>query len=114
MNALRYTLLILHFIGLAAILGPFLEQWRQKAKRVTTVMLWGARAQIITGLALAGVAFAGDNEPDHVKLAFKLVVALAVAGLAEVGAKRGDGAARFWEAVGVLTIVNLVIAVVWR
>ncbi|MDN4481576.1 hypothetical protein [Demequina muriae] len=114
MNALRYALLILHFIGLAAILGPFLEQWRHQAKRVTTVMLWGARAQIVTGLALAAVAFAGDNEPDHVKLAFKLVVALAVAGIAEVGAKRGDRAGWAWQAVGVLTLVNLVIAVVWR
>ncbi|MFN3866912.1 MAG: hypothetical protein ACK4MD_09395 [Demequina sp.] len=114
MNALRYALLILHFIGLAAILGPMLDQLRAKAKRVTTTMVWGARAQIVTGLALAVLAFAGDYEPDHVKIAVKLVVALAVAGLAEVGARRESGVERFWLLVGVLTVVNVAVAVIWR
>lgn len=114
MNALRYALLILHFIGLAAILGPFLDQLRARAKRVTAAMVWGARAQVITGLALTAVAYAGDNEPDHVKIAAKLVVALAVAGLAEVGAKRDGGVERFWLLIGALTVVNIAIAVIWR
>ena len=114
MNALRYTLLILHFIGLAAILGPMLDQFRAQAKRVTAAMVWGARAQIVTGLALTGVAFAGDNEPDHVKIAVKLIVALAIAGLAEVGARRDRGVERFWMLIGVLTVVNIAIAVIWR
>ncbi|MFW7415283.1 hypothetical protein [Demequina sp. SO4-18] len=114
MNALRYALLILHFIGLAAILGPVLDQLRAQAKRVTGAMVWGARAQIVTGLALAGVAYAGDNDPDHVKLAVKLMVAVAIAGLAEVGARRENGVERFWLIIGALTAVNIAIAVIWR
>lgn len=114
MDALRYTLLIAHLIGLAAILGPFLDQLRAPTKRITTAMVWGARAQIITGLALAGLAFASDDyEPDHVKIAVKLVVALAVAGLAEVGAKR-ESPRTLWILVGALTVVNVAIAVIWR
>ncbi len=114
MNVLRYSLLILHFIGLAAILGPFLDQLRAESKRITTAMLWGARAQIVTGLALVGVAYASDHEPDHVKIAFKLVIALAVAAFAEIGAKRDNLASRFWLLVGILTVVNIAIAVAWR
>ncbi|MFW2514417.1 hypothetical protein ACNI3K_11635 [Demequina sp. SO4-13] len=114
MNALRYALLILHFVGLAAILGPFLDQWRAQSKRITTVMVWGARAQIVTGLALAGVAYAGEDAPDHVKLAFKLIVALAVAGIVEVGARRSEHVGRFWALAGLLTLVNIAIAVIWR
>jgi len=115
MNALRYTLLILHFIGLAAILGPFLDQLRAEAKRITTAMLWGARAQLVTGLALVGLISAADlYDLDHVKIAVKLVVALAVAAFAEIGAKREQLAPRLWLLVGVLTVINIAIAVAWR
>lgn len=114
MNALRYALLVLHFIGLAAILGPFLDQLRSRAKKVTAAMVWGARAQVVTGLALTAVAYAADNEPDHVKIAVKLVVALVIAGLAEVGAKRKSNVERFWMLIGVLTVVNIAVAVIWR
>ncbi|WP_084037861.1 hypothetical protein [Demequina sp. NBRC 110053] len=114
MDALRYTLLILHFVGLAAILGPWLDQLRSEARRITTAMVWGARAQIVTGLALAGLAFASDDyEPDHVKIAVKLVVAIAVVGVAEVGAKR-ERPQLFWLLAGLLTIVNIAVAVIWR
>ncbi|WP_084103513.1 hypothetical protein [Demequina sp. NBRC 110056] len=114
MDALRYALLIGHFIGLAAILGPFLEQLRSDTKRISMTMVWGARAQILTGLALAGLAFASDDyEPDHVKIAVKFVVALAIAGLAEVGRKK-EAPQTFWLLIGLLTIVNIVVAVVWR
>ena len=113
MDALRDALLILHLIGLAAILGPFLDQLRAQAQRITQVMLWGARAQIITGLGLVGVAVASDADLDHVKIAVKFVVALAIAGVAETGIKR-DAPRAFWLAIGILTFLNVVVAVVWR
>lgn len=114
MTALRYALLIAHFVGLAAILGPWLDQLRADARRITQAMVWGARAQILTGLALAGLAFANeDYDPDHVKIAVKFVIALGVAGLAEVGAKR-EKPQLFWLLVGILTVVNIAVAVVWR
>ncbi|MDN4486796.1 hypothetical protein QQX10_01310 [Demequina sp. SYSU T00039] len=113
MTVLRIVLLIVHFVGLAAILGPFLDQLRARSKRITTAMVWGARAQIVTGLALVGVAYASDHEPDHVKIAFKLVIALAVAGVAEATRKRAEPGAAYWI-VGALTLLNIVVAVAWR
>lgn len=114
MDILWYVLLIAHLIGLAAIIGPFLDQWRAEAVRITTTMVWGARAQLVTGLALVGVAMAGDGDLDHVKFAVKLVLAVIIAGLAEVGRKRTDGVRPFWLGVGLLTFANLIVAVVWR
>lgn len=39
-------------------------------------MLWGARAQIIAGLALVGLAEAAlDNELNHIKIGVELIVA---------------------------------------
>lgn len=113
MDFLRYTLLTLHILGAAAIIGPAFEQLRSDAKRITLVMLWGARAQILTGLALVGVAFANNADPDHTKIAVKLLIALAVVGIAEATRKKGAVAWAFWT-VFVLTIINVVVAVFWR
>jgi len=108
----RYTLITLHILGAAAIVGPAFEQFKAETKRITTVMLWGARAQIITGLALVGVAYASDHEPDHVKIAIKLLLALVIVGIAESTRKKPANWA-FWTVFG-LTIVNIVVAVFWR
>jgi hypothetical protein len=77
-------------------------------------MLWGARAQIVTGLILVGLAYANDFEPDNAKIGAKLVVALAIAGLAEANAKKSPASKNVWLAVGLLTILNVFIAVLWR
>ena len=113
MDFLRYSLLTLHIVGAAAIIGPALEQLRAKSKRITTVMVWGARAQILTGLGLVWVAFASDHEPDHAKIAVKLVIALAVVGISEATRKKRGVAWAFW-AVFLLTLVNVIVAVFWH
>ena len=113
MEILRDILVIAHFVGLAAILGPFLAQLGAEAKRVTMTMVWGARAQLLTGIALAGIMSTGDGDVDHMKLGVKLLFAIAVAGLAEVGRKR-ESKSTFWLLVGLFTFVNIVVAVVWR
>lgn len=114
MDFLRYTLLTLHILGAAAIIGPAFEQLRADTKRITTVMVWGARAQILTGLALVGAIYASDAyEPDNVKLAVKLLIAFAVAGIAESQRKKDTVTWGFWAVLG-LTIVNVIVAVFWR
>ncbi|WP_062311597.1 hypothetical protein [Demequina rhizosphaerae] len=118
MTVLRYALLVLHFVGLAAILGPALEQLKADTKRITMVMVWGARAQLLTGLGLVALAEirAGqvdDFEVDHVKIAVKLLVALAIVGIAEATRKRENPVTPFWIVSG-LTLVNIVVAVAWR
>ncbi|WP_062212430.1 hypothetical protein [Demequina oxidasica] len=114
MDALRYILLILHLIGMAAILGPFLGQWTAKTKSITKTMVWGARAQLITGLGLVGVAYASDHEPDHVKIAVKLIIALAIVAICEATSKKSGSVKTAWWLVGGLTVANIVVAVVWN
>jgi len=113
MTFLRYALLFGHIIGLAAILGPFLDQLRADTKRITTAMVWGARAQIITGIALVGIGYATDHEPDNTKIAVKLLLALAIAGIAEANRKKDNPVTAYWL-VGALTTVNIAVAVFWR
>ncbi|WP_430869080.1 hypothetical protein [Demequina aurantiaca] len=114
METLTNILVILHLIGMAAILGPFLGQLTAKSKSITMTMVWGARAQLVTGLALVGTAYASDNEPDHVKIAIKLLIALAIVGICEATHKKSGSVKTPWMLVGVLTIVNVIVAVAWH
>ena len=104
MDFLRYSLLTLHILGAAAIIGPALEQLRSRRKHITTVMVWGARAQILTGLALVGVAYASDDEPDHAKSPSSCCSRSRSSGIAEATRKKGAVAWAFW-AVFRLTLV---------
>jgi len=115
MDALHATLLILHFLGLAAILGGSLEQWRTGGKLTTPVTLWGARAQLVTGLALAALVFTGDDADDanHMKIGVKLLVALGVAAVAEMNAKK-TVMAQSARLIVALTAVNVIVAVAWH
>ena len=127
MDVVRYLLITAHLLGMAAIVGGWLAVLRQP--RVLPSMLWGARAQIVTGLLLWGILESGAiddlGDPDRVKLTVKLIVGIAVVGLAESNAKKGDdvgvggGVAsnvdpRIVHAIGGLAVLNVLIAVLWR
>ena len=114
METLQSAFLVAHLVGMAAIVGGALEQWPVGKRGISTVMVWGARAQIVTGIILVGLLQA--NEPDdanNAKFGVKLLVALAVAGLAEVGFRR-QKANRMWAGVLGLTLVNVIVAVFWH
>ena len=113
MDFLEHLLLVLHLVGVAAIVGPTLGQLRSETKQITTVMLWGARAQILTGLALVGVISAGDNDLSPAWMATKVLIALAIVGISEATRKKGAVAWEFW-AVFVLSLVNITVAVFWH
>jgi len=112
MTFLRYALIVLHLVGAAAIIGPALDQLRAEAKRITTAMLWGARAQILTGVALVGVAYANDVDVDNFKITVKLLLALVIVGLVESQRKKPVTWA-YWAILG-LTLVNVIVAVFWH
>ncbi|MCB2413855.1 hypothetical protein LGT39_13470 [Demequina sp. TTPB684] len=113
-EALQIVFVILHLVGMAAIVGGALEQWRVGERGITAVMVWGARAQIVTGVFLAGMAFGDDDEsPNHWKIAVKFLIALGVAGMCETGSRR-ESAKRMWAGALALTLVNVAIAVAWH
>ena len=109
-------LVVLHFIGLASLLGGFLVQMRSPEKGVNPAMLHGALTQLVTGVLLVGIASAGlvpGEEVDHAKIAVKLVIVLIITALAFIGRKRTPPQVGIWGAIGALTLVNVVIAVFW-
>ena len=76
---------VLHVLGLAAIIGPWLAAPR--AGRIRMAMVWGARAQVVTGLVLVGLHEMSSDPSDalnRTKIGVKLVVALACTACAEI------------------------------
>jgi len=106
-------ILILHFIGLASVVGGFLVQMRSAEKGVNPAMLHGALTQLVTGVLLVGLAEMQDEDVDHAKIGVKLVITLVITVLAFVGRKKPLPQTGMWAAIGALSIANIFIAVLW-
>ena len=114
MEFVQHLLVLAHLLGMAAIVGSAVFVARGSA---TPALLWGARAQVVTGLLLVGLAEMGEDPVNHAKVGVKLVVAVAVAGCAEVAAakaRKGEGERpQLVQAAGWLAVLNAAVAVLW-
>ncbi|KRE62105.1 hypothetical protein [Nostocoides sp. Soil756] len=114
MTLLENVFVLLHLLGMAAIVGSAVFVARGRS---TPALLWGARAQIVSGLILVGIAGAGTDPVNHAKIGVKLVIAIAVAACAEIAAakvRKGEGERpQLVTAAGALAVLNAAIAVLW-
>jgi hypothetical protein len=109
-------ILVLHFVGVAMVLGGFFSQMGKNPPLVTHWVRDGALTQIITGFALVGIApnLEGGEPFDNAAVGVKLVVAVIIAVLALLGMRQEPEKQRpYWLAAGILAIVNIVVAVFW-
>lgn len=117
MEILRNLLLVLHFIGLASLLGGFLTQmsgFKTGSVRINPAILHGALTQLVTGILLVGVIQIGDlAEVDNFKIAVKLLIAIVIYALALVFRKKETVTVPVLGTIGLLTIANIVVAVFW-
>ncbi|HMM93553.1 MAG: hypothetical protein IE926_16850 [Micrococcales bacterium] len=114
MDLLENVFVLLHLLGMAAIVGSAVFVARGRA---TPALVWGARAQLVTGLVLVGIVESGDEPVNHAKIGVKLVVAIAVAACAEIAAakaRKGEGERpQLVTVAGGLAVLNAAIAVLW-
>jgi hypothetical protein len=115
MEILEHLFVLAHLLGMAAVVGSAVFVARGVA---TPALVWGARAQLLTGLALVGLNEMADDELNNTKVAVKLVVSVAVVACAEIAAakeRRGQGSRpQLVMAAGALALLNTAIAVLWR
>ncbi len=118
MEILRTVLIVLHFIGLASLLGGFLVQMKAIPRgkgAIVPAMVHGALTQLVTGLLLVGVVEMGDLATlDHAKIAVKLLVAIVITVLVFAFRKRETAPSWALWAIAGLTLANIVVAVAWR
>lgn len=115
MEILFKILVVLHFIGLASLLGGFLVQMSTRPRVINNAMLHGVLTQVVTGIAMVGIISAKlleDETVDNSKIAVKLLIALFVLGAVLLGRRKpAEEQQPYWAAAGALTIVNVVVAV---
>lgn len=86
-ETLRLVLLILHFVGLAALIGPVLLRNRP-SRRAVPVMLTGAAVQVATGNGLIAAIQLQGIHVVEAKMVVKLALALVALVLMIVAAVR--------------------------
>ena len=120
MGIVYNVILVLHFIGLASVVGGFLVQMKSADKGVNPAMLHGAITQLVTGVLMVGIVEMGMYLPyegftvDNAKIGAKLLLTVVITVLAVVGRRRTPPQVGLWGAIGALSIANILIAVFWR
>jgi hypothetical protein len=118
---LKSFLVVLHLVGLSALLGGFLVQikaLRAKTAEILPAMVHGAWTALVTGVLLVGVreweqALGGGYDLDHSKIAVKSVVAAIVVVLVMINRKKKPVSGSVLGTIGGLTFLNVVLAVFW-
>ncbi|MGW4438945.1 hypothetical protein ACWELO_24835 [Streptomyces sp. NPDC004596] len=116
MDVLIHLFVGLHIIGIAALLGGFLTQMKamgQGTARFVPGMLHGAFTMLVTGVALVGLNEADGHHVNTVKIGVKLALLIVILGLVYVQRDEEKVDKRVFGLVGLLTMVNIFIAVLW-
>lgn len=115
MNALHATLLLLHLLAMATLVGGFTAQISSPERRITPGQWHGALLALVSGLALVALTeLRPDQESDlsHAKVAVKLTIGLALVVLTWIGRNRRHWS-QGWLSTGLLAIANTAVAVAW-
>lgn len=119
-DVIRNITLILHFVGIGALLGGFLTQMkamRTREAKIVPAMNHGAWTMFITGLILTGVAEYRSSiigfEVNHTLIAAKTVVILAILVLVLINRKKPAVSPAVFGSVGLLTVANITMAVLY-
>jgi hypothetical protein len=107
----RDVVLFLHLVGFGALFGGAVVQVRDAVRVVNSAMLYGALAQVVTGIALIGL-LEGLDEPVHtVAVSVKFGIALVIAVLCWVNRAKANVPAGLFNGLILLTLVNVGVAV---
>ncbi|MFF7337975.1 hypothetical protein ACFZAT_11570 [Streptomyces sp. NPDC008163] len=112
MESLRYTFLVFHLFGFAALLGGIFYQVRGKDPVAGSYMVTSAVIQLVTGAGLIWTRTSMDLPVPHAKMGVKLALDLLVAVAALIGMRNRQAWAFY--AVATFTAAAAVVAVVWQ
>lgn len=118
---LRNSLLVLHLIGFAAVFGGFMTQMKamgQGVAKVVPAMVHGAWTLLATGILLVGVRewmamMEWAPELNHMKIGIKSLVLTVLIVLILANKKKDFVKAPVFGAIGLLAVLNVVLAVFW-
>ncbi len=113
---------VLHFVGLASLLGGFLVQMKALkpgTAKIIPAMIHGAWTMLVTGLLLVGLhEWTSSLDPaageiDNIKIAVKSIVLTVVLVLVMQNRKKDSVKSSTLGLIGGLTLLNVILAVFW-
>lgn len=118
MQILHGIVLLLHFIGWAALFGGLFVQLKQDRPVVNAAMLHGAITQLVTGLILVTMlemvdVLQPEDGINHMKVGLKLLVTIVITVLVIVNRRKEFIPKGLWAILLVLTLGNAAVAVLW-
>src|SRR5262249_17448945 len=110
MKVVQVILLVLHVLGVLALLIGLLVQVRKPEKRVTGPMRDGIGTTFVAGLLLVGVLEIRDEDFDHTQIATMFGVGLVILVLVMANARKPSIPDWLWWLVLGLTVGNVAVA----
>ncbi|MBB5633580.1 hypothetical protein BKA04_001803 [Cryobacterium mesophilum] len=109
--------LILHFVGLASLLGGVLVQVKDTIAgkgRIIAAMIHGALTQLVTGILLVAFIEMGGGSINNGKIGTKLAIVLLITVLVFLFRKKAAAPSWVIWVIGAFTLANICIAVLWH
>lgn len=112
MEFVRLSLLYVHLLGMALLVGGIATQIFARQLRVNTAMIVGVITQLITGFLLAA-PLGRDEQPSAAKLGVKMLLAVLIAIMVVVPRNREKLAPGHFYATAGMAAVTVGVAVFW-
>jgi len=109
--------LVLHFIGLAGLLGGLLTQIPNKPKQLQKLVLHSAWLMLLAGVVMVGInQMMHADDPtvtllDHITVAIKSTLIVLILVLGYLNIKKSVLSNKVWAVMSLLALFNVVIAV---
>jgi hypothetical protein len=116
MDVIIHLFLGLHIVGIGALLGGFLTQMKaivEGTARFTKAMLHGALTMLVTGALMYGANQAAGYTVNGLKIGIKLLLLVVILALVYTKQDEEKVEKAQFGLVGLLTVVNIFIAVLW-
>jgi hypothetical protein len=114
MDAVYKVAIILHAIGVLAIISGYFIELRKGTRGIHPAMLHGASLQVATGLImvdLRAMNYVNDEHALNYSIVFvKFAIAVGILALCVMGRKADGDKTKWWAGVGILTLINVALA----
>ena len=111
LDSVQLTLVFIHLLGMAAVVGGYFAGIRSIPKRLSAGMVHGSLLQLLSGVLLLGLAEIGTEPVNHAKFGIKIAITVVLLLISWPRRRDQEIPSGTYHAVGILALTNVAIAV---